>query len=96
MKVTGSILVLLCIAILLLAGCANMSAPEVVAVAADAPKLAIPPECNDRKDHQWSDFPDRDVRRSEAAQNYAGNRRSYRALRSKRRICFAGLRALQR
>lgn len=73
----------------MLAACAK-DPPEVVLVS-QAPAIpVIAAECTS-PDPAWTELPDADVRRSEAARNYRLNKDRYRSLLAKRRICRASL-----
>lgn len=85
----------------MLAACAK-DPPEVVLVSPAPAVPIIPAEClpctaADREqsrcnhDPAWTELPDADVRRSEAARNYRLNKDRYRSLLAKRRICRASL-----
>ncbi|HRD78451.1 MAG TPA: hypothetical protein PK264_21350, partial [Hyphomicrobiaceae bacterium] len=52
----------------------------------------IAAEC-DEPDPDWSYLPDRDVRRAELARNYRINHDRYQAMKGRRGICRASLRA---
>jgi len=83
-----------CLLPLFLAGCANGDVPVdwlALTEAEPAPAPSLPAECVS-KDRAWTDVPDADVTRSQGAANLDRNKRAYKELIAKRRICTAALR----
>lgn len=72
-------------------GCAKPP-PEIVMVTAEPAQINLPAECTSR-DPGWQALPDADVRRADAARNYASNRRNYSEVLGKRSVCRAAINA---
>ena len=77
------------IASVVLFGCGKPP-PEIVMVTAEPAQITLPAECTSR-DPGWQALPDADVRRSDAARNYAANRRQYSEVLGKRSICRSAI-----
>lgn len=78
--------------IVCMAGCADPSAPMI------STKLAmpsVPHECL-ASDPSWTNPPDADEKRSDTARRERQNKDRFSSMRADRRICRAGLKAIQK
>lgn len=80
---------LIVLATVALAGCGGDGVPIVMTSLAGTPT-----ECTSR-DPRWTPLPDTDVTRSQAARNYQTNKEAFNAMRYRRAICRAGIKAAQ-
>jgi hypothetical protein len=74
---------------IVVSGCSG-DGPVVMTSLASAPT-----ECTSSDPH-WTELPDSDVTRSQAARNYQSNKEAFKSMRSNRAICRAGLKAAMR
>ena len=77
--------------IIALSGCADPSKPMISTKLAMA---TLPHECV-ASDPSWINPPDADEKRSETARRERQNKNSFSSMRADRRICRAGLKAIQ-
>lgn len=82
---------LILLATVVLAGCGGNGVPVVWTKLA---QTEAPAECTN-SDPKWTELPDADVKRSDAARNYQANKEAFKSMRSNRAVCRAGLKAQQ-
>ncbi|WP_414461841.1 hypothetical protein [Hyphomicrobium sp. DY-1] len=79
-------------ATVVLAGCGSDPVPAIMTQLAT---VDPPRECS-TSDPKWTELPDADVKRSEAARNYQTNKEAFNAMRYRRSICRAGVEAAKK